>query len=146
MADVTVSEEVLREKEVGLGVAQSGRSNGEVNSQYPARCSSPWPVRRHARAHSRETAVWEGRSCSEAPLYLSRESLVEEVRTAVAWCWVTCELCAVQGRALTKEDLSSCGPGSDQNVCSNFVLGWSTCWFKKQRSLSRKSRQPLGCG
>lgn len=32
---MTVSKGVLQEKEVGLGVAQSGRSNGEVNSQVP---------------------------------------------------------------------------------------------------------------
>lgn len=49
-------------------VAQSGRSNGEVNSHAPHQVQLTHPVHRHACLHSIETAAWEGRSQSEAPL------------------------------------------------------------------------------
>ena len=68
----------------------------------------PCPAHRHVCLHTVSGLLRGKEGATQRPLStLTRESLVEEVRTVVAWRRVTCELCSVRGQGLEPEFLQS---------------------------------------
>lgn len=106
------------------GVAHSGRSSGEVNTHvHPQVQLTPAYTQAHTCAQSRETAAWEGRRCSKAPLHPHQG--VADGGSEDGSGLVTSDVSSAVHRdeGLNQRVLVPCGSGSDQDVCSNFVTG-----------------------
>lgn len=74
-----------------------------MNTQYPPRAAHP-VLYTGTRVCTVLRLLRGKEGATQGPLSaLTRESLVEEVRTVVAWARVTCERCGAQGEGLESE-------------------------------------------
>lgn len=106
------------------GVAHSGRSSGEVNTHVHTQVQLTLAcTQAHTCAQSCETATWESRRCSEAPLHAHQGVAGRGSEDGSGL--VTCDVSSVVhwDGGLNQRVLVPCRSGLDQDVCSNFVPG-----------------------